>query len=77
MRDSNLVNVKENHDGTLSEVEEVTNMWAWKYPRKKMNQSILRFEGDVRFKTLTSYIPEKPVLKDLNLYAEPGEKLPL
>ena len=71
-----LVNVKENHDGTLSEVEEVTNMWAWKYPREKNESVYVRLEGDVRFQDVNfSYIPEKPVLKDLNLYAEPGEKI--
>lgn len=71
-----LVNVKENHDGTLSEVEEVTNMWAWKYPREKNESVYVRLEGDVRFRDVNfSYVPEKPVLKDLNLYAEPGEKI--
>ena len=29
-----LVNARENEDGSLAEVKETTNMWAWKYPSK-------------------------------------------
>lgn len=71
-----LVNVKENDDGTLSEVEEVTNTWAWKYPKENGNSVYIKLEGDVRFHDVNfSYIPEKPVLKNLSLYAQPGEKI--
>ncbi|NLC96661.1 MAG: ABC transporter ATP-binding protein [Erysipelotrichaceae bacterium] len=71
-----LVNAKENEDGSLSEVEKVTNIWAWKHKREKGQTEYVRLRGDVRFYDVNfSYIENKPVLKGINLYAEPGEKI--
>ena len=71
-----LVNAKENGDGTLSETDEVTNVWAWKHPRENGEAEYVRLDGDVRFHDVNfSYVEDKPVLKQINLYAEPGEKI--
>ncbi len=72
-----LVNAKENPDGTLSECEERTGIWAWKHPHKEDGTvSYVRLEGDVRmFDVDFGYDPEKIVLHDINLYAKPGQKV--
>lgn len=70
-----LVNVKE-EDGKLIETEEVTNKWAWKHPHEDGNISLVELKGDVRFHDVDfGYVEGKTVLHEVNLYAEPGQKL--
>ena len=70
-----LVNVKE-ENGTLVECAEVTNKWAWKHPHDDGTESLVELKGDVRFyKVDFSYVEGKQVLFDIDLYAEPGQKL--
>ena len=70
-----LVNVKE-EDGKLIETEEVTNKWAWKHPHEDGNISLVELKGDVRFLDVDfGYVEGKTVLHEVNLYAEPGQKL--
>ena len=43
-----LVNVKENRDGTLTETDERTNVWAWKHPHQADGSvSYKKLEGDI------------------------------
>ena len=71
-----LVNVKENGDGSFVEVAEVTGIWAWSHPREDGTHEYVRLNGDVRFHDVNfAYVKDKPVLKEVNLYAEPGEKI--
>ncbi len=66
-----LVNVTDN-DGKLTEVPERTDKWAW----KKTDGTLVRLRGDVRFENVTfGYEPDKIVLKNLSLYAKPGQKI--
>jgi len=71
-----LVNAKY-VDGQLTECSERTGIWAWKHPHKDDNTvtyELLR--GDVRFSEVDfEYEPGKPVLKNITLYAEPGQKV--
>ena len=70
-----LVNVKE-ENGKLVECNEVTNMWAWKHPHDDGTESLVELKGDVRFHGVDfSYVEGKQVLFDIDLYAEPGQKL--
>ena len=70
-----LVNVKE-ENGQLVECEEVTNMWAWKHPHEDGSETLVELKGDVRFHDVDfSYVEDKQVLFDIDLYAEPGQKL--
>ena len=71
-----LVNAKENADGTLTECEEKTHIWAWKVPKGDGTFFYIKLEGDVRLSHVDfSYVEDKPVLKDITLYAEPGQKV--
>ena len=71
-----LVNAKENADGSISESEERTNVWAWKHPHHDGTITYTRLRGDVRFYDVNfGYTPEKMVLHNITLYAKPGQKL--
>ena len=71
-----LVNAKENEDGSLSECEERTHIWAWKQCNDDGSTTYTRLRGDVRFYDVNfGYTPEKTVLHDISLYAKPGQKL--
>ena len=71
-----LVNARENPDGTLTECEERTHIWAWKHPHHDGTLTYTRLRGDVRFYVVDfGYTPEKTVLHDISLYAKPGQKV--
>ena len=60
------------HDGDMKEVKESTGKWAW----KKEDGTLVPFKGSVVMKDVDfSYIPGKPVLHDISLYAKPGQKI--
>ena len=71
-----LVNVKE-IDGALVECREHTGKWAWKHPHKSDGTiTYVPLKGDVRMNEVDfEYVQGKPVLKDITLYAEPGQKV--
>lgn len=71
-----LVNVKE-ENGELKECKERTGMWAWKHPHKADGTvTYERLKGDVRMVDVDfGYEPDKTVLHDITLYAEPGQKV--
>ncbi len=71
-----LVNAKENADGSLSECEERTHLWAWRHQHHDGTVTYTRLQGDVRFYNVNfGYTPEKTVLHDISLYAKPGQKV--
>ncbi len=66
-----IVRVEKNGD-TLTEVPQRTGHWAWKKP----DGSLTELRGDVRFDHVTfGYDPDKAVLHDISLFAEPGQKI--
>lgn len=70
-----LVNVKE-VNGELVETNERTGIWAWKHPHEDGTTSYVRLTGDVRFEDVNfGYNDDQLVLHDINLYAEPGQKV--
>ena len=71
-----LVNAKENADGTLSESEKRTGIWAWKHPHGDGTVTYTRLAGDVQMVDVDfSYEEGKPVLHDVSVYALPGQKV--
>ena len=72
-----LVSVKEEADGTLTESKERTNLWAWRHPhRADGTVTYTRLEGDVVLDHVDfGYQPGKLVLHDVSLYAQPGQKI--
>ena len=70
-----LVNVKE-EDGELVETTERTGIWAWKTQDEDGNIKYVKLCGNVVFENVNfAYQEGNPVLKDINLYAKPGQKI--
>ena len=69
-----LVNAKyEGED--LAETTERTNIWAWRIPHRDGSVEYKLLRGDVRLENVDfGYTPDKQVLHDVNVYAEPGQK---
>ena len=72
-----LVNAREDENGNLTECAERTGIWAWKHPHSADGSvTYTRLRGDVRFFDVDfGYTPEKTVLHDVSIYAEPGQKV--
>ena len=71
-----LVNAKYDKDGNLTETPEKTNIWAWKHPHEDGTITYEQVRGDVRFYDVDfGYNPDKIVLHNITLYAEPGQKV--
>lgn len=70
-----LVNAKRDGD-KLVECEERTGLWAWKHPHGDGTLTYTELKGDVRlFDVDFGYVPEKIVLHNVTIYAEPGQKV--
>lgn len=72
-----LVNVKENADGSLTESKVRTDVWAWKHPHKADGTiTYKKLEGDIVFDDVDfGYEEDKIVLHNIKLYATPGQKI--
>ena len=71
-----LVNAKY-VDGVLTEVDEKTDIWAWKYPHKSTGElEYVEVKGHIEMLDVDfGYEENKTVLHDINLYAKPGQKI--
>ncbi|MCI5649974.1 MAG: ABC transporter ATP-binding protein/permease [Fusicatenibacter sp.] len=71
-----LVNSKE-ENGKITETPERTGHWAWKHTHQADGSvDYVKLEGRVVFDGVDfGYNPEKIVLHDVKLYAEPGQKI--
>jgi ATP-binding cassette subfamily B multidrug efflux pump len=72
-----LVRARENPDGSLTECAERTGIWAWKhYHKADGTTTYVRQRGKVTFDNVDfGYTPDKMVLHDITLFAEPGQKI--
>ena len=72
-----LVRAREDEDGNLTETKERTGIWAWKHYHKADNTTTyVRQRGRITMENVDfGYDPEKLVLHDINLFAEPGQKI--
>ena len=70
-----LVNARE-EAGTLTEAAEHTGVWACKEMHDDGSITLTRLTGKVIFEHVDfGYSPDKKVLKDINLFAERGQKV--
>ena len=70
-----LVNAKR-ENGELVECKERTGLWAWKHPHSDGTLTYEELKGDVVMEHVDfGYEENKLVLHDINLYAEPGQKV--
>ncbi len=72
-----LVNANIDENGVVTESEKRTGIWAWKHPHSADGSvTYTPLKGDVRFYDVSfSYDGKKTVLKNVSLYAKPGQKI--
>ena len=72
-----LVNAEIAEDGTVTETDRHTGHWAWKHPHAADGTVTYQpLRGDVRMTEVDfGYEEGKPVLQDVSVYAEPGQKV--
>ena len=72
-----LVNARELDDGSVEPCEERTGVWAWRHPhRAEGTVTYAKLEGALVMDHVDfGYVPDKQVLHDITLYAEPGQKI--
>ena len=71
-----LVNARTDENGQITETNERTGVWAWKYPHHDGTITYTPMAGEVTLENVDfSYVPEKQVLYDISLYGKPGQKI--
>ncbi len=71
-----LVNAEIDAEGNITESNKRTGIWAWRHPHHDGTVTYTRLTGDVRlFDVDFGYNPEKIVLHNIDIYAEPGQKV--
>lgn len=71
-----LVNAKSQPDGSVTESAERTGCWAWRHPHSDGTVTYTPLKGDVRMVNVDfAYDEDKPVLHDVSVFAEPGQKV--
>ena len=72
-----LVNAQVAADGSITETQERTGTWAWRHPHQadgSVTYTLLK--GDVTIENVDfAYEEGKPVLHDVSVYAQPGQKV--
>ena len=71
-----LVNANIDENGNITESGKRTGIWAWRHPHHDGTVTYTRLMGDVRlFDVDFGYVPDKIVLHNIDIYAEPGQKI--
>ena len=72
-----LVNAEIDEQGNVMEVEHHTGKWAWRHPHSADGSvTYTELKGDVRLSEVDfAYEEGKPVLHDISVFAEPGQKV--
>ena len=71
-----LVNAKVDEAGNITETDERTGKWAWKHPHNDGTVTYTLLMGDVQITDVDfGYNEEKTVLKNISVYAKPGQQV--
>lgn len=73
-----LVGIQKKEDGSMEILgkKQRPSHWAWKYPQADGSVKYIELKGDVRFHDVTfGYEPDQVVLKNISLFAKPGQKI--
>ena len=63
-------------DGQMVETKKRTGHWAWRHPRTNGEVELVEMKGDIRLENVDfGYNDEKMVLHNVDVYANPGEKI--
>ena len=73
-----LVHIKKDENGNIIETDERTRYYAWKHPHKNGEITYTELKGDILLDHVDfAYTGDKLVLKDVSIYAHPGQKIAL
>ncbi len=74
-----LVNAKIDENGNITETNERTGHWAWKYQHKTTDELEYReLKGDILLDNVDfGYYEDKIVLHNIDIYAHPGQQIAL
>ena len=71
-----LVNMATDKDGNIIESEKRTGKWAWRHPHGDGTVTYTELKGDVTLDHVDfAYTENKPVLFDVSVFANPGQKV--
>lgn len=71
-----LVNARVDEAGNITETDERTGKWAWKHPHNDGTVTYTLLMGDVQITDVDfGYNEEKTVLKNISVYAKPGQQV--
>lgn len=71
-----LIDAVKDVNGKIHESDKQTGIWAWKHPHEDGSVTYHELQGAVSFTDVTfEYNDEKMVLHDIDLFAEPGQKI--
>ena len=71
-----LVNAEKDENGNIKETTKRTGLWAWKHPHSDGTLTYTEVKGHVELTDVDfEYEKGKPVLKNVTVYAEPGQKV--
>ena len=71
-----LVNANIDENGNITESEKRTGVWAWRHPHHDGSVTYTRLMGDVRLFAAPPPPPPPPlVLHNIDIFAEPGQKI--
>lgn len=63
-------------DGQMVETQKRTGHWAWRHPRPDGSIELVAMQGDLRLENVTfGYFDDRMVLHDIDVFANPGEKI--
>ncbi len=63
-------------DGKMVETSERTGHWAWRHPRNNGDVELVEMKGDLRLENVDfGYVEDKMVLHNIDVFANPGEKI--
>lgn len=63
-------------NGQMVETKERTGHWAWRHPRLNGEVELVEMKGDIRLENVDfGYVNDKMVLHDIDVFANPGEKI--
>ncbi|MDE7265058.1 MAG: ATP-binding cassette domain-containing protein, partial [Clostridia bacterium] len=71
-----MVDTSPEDEGGDITLEHVDGKWVWKKPLEDGSFEYIPLKGDIRFNDVTfGYTDEKVILKNISLYAKPGQKI--
>ena len=63
-------------DGKMVETDKRTGHWAWRHPRANGEVELVEMKGDLKLENVNfGYFDEHMVLHDIDVFANPGEKI--